>query len=62
MRYKPNSIDEREALVARLCEFKYKYVTAEEVAQRTGVRDTSVYSWLNRECQTSGAGTPNGVS
>jgi hypothetical protein len=48
VRYKPASIQERDAAVERLREFlRLNYVTAGEVARRMGFRDEAVYSWLN---------------
>jgi Helix-turn-helix len=49
MRYKQSSTDGRDAVVERIREFiRFNYVTA-EVARRIGVRDSTVYSWLNGE-------------
>jgi len=54
MARKPRSKDqikEIDALVERLREFvRLNYMTAAEVARRIGVRDTTVYSWLQGEC------------
>jgi hypothetical protein len=48
VRYKPASIQERDAAVDRLCEFiRLNYVTAGEVARRMGFREETVYSWLS---------------
>jgi transcriptional regulator with XRE-family HTH domain len=45
--YKPESIEERDAVVTRLREFlRLNYLTGAEVARRIGVRDMTVYSWL----------------
>ena len=47
MRYKRNSIEKREAAVERLREFlRFNYVTGTQAARRIGVRDTTLYSWL----------------
>ena len=47
MRYKGDSIEERKAAVERLREFlRLNYATGTEVARRIGVRDTTLYSWL----------------
>jgi hypothetical protein len=47
---KPETPDERDALVERLREFiRFNYVSAAEVAQRIGVRDSTVRSWLQGE-------------
>jgi hypothetical protein len=44
---KRKSSDERDAVVERLGEFiRLGYTTGSEVARRMGVRDSSVYSWL----------------
>jgi hypothetical protein len=46
VRYKSDSIEERDAAVERLREFlRFKYVTGSQVARRIGVRDTTLYSW-----------------
>jgi hypothetical protein len=47
VRYKSDSIEERDAAVERLREFLwFNYVTGTETARRIGVRDTTLYSWL----------------
>ena len=47
MRYKGNSIEEREATVERLREFlRFNHTTESQAARRIGVRDTTLYSWL----------------
>jgi hypothetical protein len=47
-----DQLKEIDALVERLREFvRLNYVTAAEVARRIGVRDTTVYSWLQDECR-----------
>jgi hypothetical protein len=47
MRYNQGSIEEREAAVERLREFlRFNYVTGTQVARQMGVRDTTLYSWL----------------
>ena len=47
MRYKNNSIYEAEAAVQRLRKFlRLNYLTGNQVARRIGVRDTTIYSWL----------------
>jgi hypothetical protein len=50
VRYKPASIQERDAAVERLREFvRLNYVSAGEVARRMGFRDETLYSWLQGE-------------
>jgi DNA-binding transcriptional regulator YiaG len=45
-----DQLEEIDALVERLREFvRLSYMTAAEVARRMGVRDSAVYSWLQRE-------------
>jgi hypothetical protein len=45
--YKGNSNEERDAAVERLREFlRFNYVTGTQVARQMGVRDTTLYSWL----------------
>ena len=40
-------MEERDAAVERLREFlRYSYVTGNQVARWIGVRDTTIYSWL----------------
>ena len=47
MARKQRSGDERDNAVERLCEFiRFGYMTAAEVAQRIGVHNGTVYSWL----------------
>ena len=47
MRYKRNSIEEREAAVERLREFlQFDYMTGTQAARQIGVRDTTLYAWL----------------
>ena len=47
MRYKGNSNEERDAVVERLREFLgFNYMTGAEAARRIGVKDTTLYSWL----------------
>ena len=47
MRYKTESIQEQDAAVERLREFlRLNYVTGTQVARQIGVRDTTLYSWL----------------
>jgi hypothetical protein len=47
VRYKPASIQERDAAVVRLREFvRLNYVSAGEVARRMGFRGETVYSWI----------------
>jgi hypothetical protein len=47
MRYRIDSLDERNAVVERLREFiRLNYVTGADVAKRIGFRDEMVYSWL----------------
>ena len=47
MRYKNNSVYEAEAAVQRLRKFlRLNYLTGNQVARRIGVRDTTIYSWL----------------
>ena len=47
MRYKNNSVYDPEAAVERLREFlRLNYLTGNQVARRIGVRDTTIYSWL----------------
>jgi hypothetical protein len=47
-----DQLREIDTLVERLREFvRLNYVTAAEVARRIGVRDTTVYSWLQGECR-----------
>jgi transcriptional regulator with XRE-family HTH domain len=47
-----DQLKEIDALVERLREFvRLNYVTAAEVARRIGVRDSTVYSWLQGECR-----------
>jgi hypothetical protein len=47
-----DQLKEIDALVERLREFvRLNYMTAAEVARRIGVRDTTVYSWLQGECR-----------
>jgi hypothetical protein len=47
VRYKSDSIEERDAAVERLREFlRFSYVTGNQVAQWIGVRDTTIYSIL----------------
>jgi len=44
---KRKSLDERDAVVERLRQFlRFGYMTASQVAQRIGVHDGTVYSWL----------------
>jgi hypothetical protein len=46
-----DQLREIDTLVERLREFvRLNYMTAAEVARRIGVRDTTVYSWLQGEC------------
>ena len=54
MARKRDSKDERDKVVERLREFvRFSYMTGSEVARRLGVRDSSVYSWLNGESRPS---------
>lgn len=47
MRYKPNSIEERDAVVERLRAFlRLNYISAAEVARRIAITDSSRYLWL----------------
>jgi transcriptional regulator with XRE-family HTH domain len=47
VRYKNNSVYDPEAAVERLREFlRLNYLTGNQVARRIGVRDTTIYSWL----------------
>src|SRR5258708_15911820 len=47
-----DQLKEIDALVERLREFvRLNYMTAAEVARRIGVRDSTVYSWLQGECR-----------
>jgi hypothetical protein len=47
VRYRGNSIEERDAAVERLREFlRFNYATGNQVARQIGVRDTTLYSWL----------------
>jgi len=51
---KPASIQERHAAVERLREFiRLNYMTGADVARRIGVRDMTVYSWLQGESRPS---------
>jgi hypothetical protein len=48
VRYKSDSIEERDAAVERLREFlRFNYVTGTETARWIGVRDTTLYAWLH---------------
>ena len=50
VRNKRGAADERDALVERLREFlRLNYMTGAEVARQLGVRDSTVYSWLQGE-------------
>ena len=50
VRNKRRAADERDALVERLREFlRLNYMTGAEVARQLGVRDSTVYSWLQGE-------------
>jgi DNA-binding XRE family transcriptional regulator len=47
VRYKNNSVYDPEAAVERLREFlRLNCLTGNQVARRIGVRDTTIYSWL----------------
>jgi DNA-binding transcriptional regulator YiaG len=47
VRYKSDSIEERDVAVERLREFlRFDYATGTEAARRIGVSDTTLYSWL----------------
>jgi hypothetical protein len=47
-----DQLKEIDALVERFREFvRLNYMTAAEVARLIGVRDTTVYSWLQGECR-----------
>jgi hypothetical protein len=47
VRYKNNSVQDRKAAVERLREFlRFNYTTGSKVAGRIGVRDTTLYAWL----------------
>jgi hypothetical protein len=49
--------DEREAAVDRLREFlRFNYVTGNQVARWIGVRDTTLYSWLQGTSRPRSAG------
>ena len=48
MRYKNNSVYDPEAAVERLREsLRLNSLTGNQVARRIGVRDTTIYSWLD---------------
>jgi rubredoxin len=48
--YRRKSIDQKDAIVDRLREFlRLNYMTGADVARRMGVRDMTVYSWLQGE-------------
>jgi hypothetical protein len=52
--YRRKSIDQKDAILDRLREFlRLNYVTAAEVPRRIGVRDMTVYSWLQGESRPS---------
>lgn len=54
VRYKRNSMEEREAAVEWLREFlRFNYVTGTQAAQRIAVRDTTLYSVLSGQKQTA---------
>jgi hypothetical protein len=47
VRYKTESIQERDAAVERLREFlRLNYMTGTQLARQIGVTDTTLYSWL----------------
>ena len=49
-------MEERDAAVERLREFlRLNYVTGNQVAQRIGVNDTTLYSWLRGESKPRSA-------
>ena len=48
MRGNRGTLDKRDGLVERFCEFiRLNYVTGAEVARRIGFRKKAVYSWLS---------------
>jgi hypothetical protein len=50
VRYKGNSIEERDAAVAQLREFlRLNYMTGAQAARQIGVRAETLYSWLAGE-------------
>ena len=56
MRDKSDSMEERDAAVERLREFlRFNYVTGNQVAQRIGVSDTTLYSWLQATSRPTSA-------
>ena len=50
VRYKNNSVQDREAAVERLREFlRFNYLTGSQAARQIGVRDTTLYAWLQNK-------------
>ena len=56
MRYKGDSIEERDAAVERLREFlRFNYLTGTEAARRIGVRAEALYAWLQGKSRPASA-------
>ena len=56
MHYKGDSIEDRDAAVERLRDFlRSSYMTGAEAARRIGVRDMTLYSWLQGNRKPSSA-------
>jgi hypothetical protein len=56
VRYTSDSIEEGDAAVDRLREFlRFNYTTGRETTRRIGVRDTTLYSWLQGKSRSRSA-------